>query len=375
MADIKINGNRPWDIVVRNPRFYERVLGDGLLGLGESYMDGDWDCKKLDELAYRAFSAKLDEQVRKLSWHDKLQGIRARITNMQTKRRSYEVGRKHYDVGNDLYELMLDKWMIYSCGYWRNGARNLDEAQEAKLDLSCRKIGLKANDSVLDIGCGWGGFLMYAAEKFQAKGVGISVSKEQVDYAKAKSKGMPVEIRFQDYRDPIVDEKGKPKKFDHVVSYGMVEHVGPKNYRAFMEVVAKHLNPQALFLLQTIGQPTSRITNDPWTHKYIFPNSQAPSIAQLARAAEGIFAVEDIHVFGTDYDKTVIEWYKNFTWNWDKIKNIRDESGNIKYDNRFRRMWNYGLLGVAGMFRSQNASLWQIVFSFGDIPGGYRSIR
>ncbi len=375
IADVKINGDRPWDMKVHNPRFYGRVLKGGELAIGESYMDGDWDTDQLAEWAYKVTSAKLDRQAVGLSWQEKLHGLQARIINMQSKYRSYQVGKEHYDVGNDLYEHMLDKRMIYSCGYWRDGAGNLDEAQERKLDLICRKIGLKKGDSVLDIGCGWGGFLIYAAERYGINGVGISVSKEQVDYGRARSRGLPIEILFQDYREPIMDPKGGERKFDHAVSVGMFEHVGSKNYQTFMEIIAMRLKPKGLFLLHTIGQPTSQKTNSSWTHKYIFPNSQIPSLAQITKASEGILNIEDVHVFGMDYYPTLLAWHKNFNNNWNILKNLRGKDGDTKYDERFRRMWNYYLLGAAGMVKSQQLSLWQIVFSRGDISSGYQSVR
>jgi cyclopropane-fatty-acyl-phospholipid synthase len=374
-ADIRVNGDRPWDITVHDSRFYRRLLADGSLGIGESYMDGDWDCEQLDEAACKIFRSRVYDRVRQLSWRDKLQGLQARAMNMQSRWRSFQVGQKHYDVGNELYEVMLGKSMAYACAYWRNGARTLDEAQEAKFDLICRKIGLAHGDSVLDLGCGWGTLLRYMAQLYSVNGVGVTVSKEQVQFANASNKGLPVSVFLQDYRDPILDAAGDARVFDHVVSVGFCEHVGPKNYRPLMEVADAHLKPGGLFLLHTIGQATSARTNDPWTHKYIFPNSQAPSIAQLAGAAEGIFAIEDIHVFGTDYEATTLAWHKNFNDHWNELKKLRTEDGSVKYDERFRRMWNFYLLCGAGLSRSQQATLWQVVFSRGDISGGYRSIR
>jgi cyclopropane-fatty-acyl-phospholipid synthase len=317
--------------------------------------------------------ANIDEVISQLSWSDKLQGLKARFMNMQSKRRSYTVAHKHYNVGNDLYQKMLDRRMVYSCGYWRKGAKNLDEAQEAKLDLICRKVGLKEGDTVLDIGSGFGSFLIYAAETYGASGTGVTVSEEQAQLARDLSSGLSVEILLQDYREPIVNRNGTLRTFDYVVSVGMFEHVGPKNYRTFMEVASNRIKLGGLLLLQTIGQPTSRVTNDRWTHKYIFPNSQAPSLAQLSKAAEGIFSIEDVHTFGLDYERTLMAWHKNFNDNWNALENIRNVGP--KYDKRFRRMWNYYLLCAAGMARSQRASLWQIVLSRADIVNGYCSIR
>src|SRR5262245_58523804 len=189
-ADIRVNGDRPWDITVHDARFYRRLLADGSLGIGESYMDGDWDCEQLDEAACKIFRSKVYDRVRQLSWRDKLQGLQARAMNMQSRWRSFQVGQKHYDVGNELYEVMLGKSMAYACAYWRNGARTLDEAQEAKFDLICRKIGLAHGDSVLDLGCGWGTLLRYMAQRYSANGVGVTVSKEQVQFANARNEGL-----------------------------------------------------------------------------------------------------------------------------------------------------------------------------------------
>ena len=256
---------------------------------------------------------------------------------------------------------MLDKRMTYTCGYWKN-ADNLDDAQEAKLDLVCRKIGLKSGQRVLDIGCGWGSFVKYAADKYGAQAVGITISKEQADYAKESCKGLPVEIRLQDYRS--INEK-----FDHIVSIGMLEHVGYKNYRTYMETAHKCLKDDGFFLIHVIGQNRSKIVNDPWLNKYIFPNAMAPSVKQLAIAMEGLFILEDWHTFAaTDYYKTIMAWYGNFVRNWPKIKN--------DYNEQFFRMWTYGLKVTAGAHLSgTKVSLWQIVLSKSGVPEGYISVR
>lgn len=357
-AGVKMGGDNPWDIRVRDERFYQKVLGGASLGLGESYMDCWWDCKALDQFFHRIFTAKLDKKVKiskRLLWNF----LKAKIINFQKKSRAFLIGEKHYDLGNKLYQNMLDKRMVYSCGYWKN-AKTLDEAQEAKLDLICRKIGLKQGMKILDIGCGWGGFAKYAVQKYKAKVVGITVSKEQADLAKQECEGLPVEIRLQDYRD--ISEK-----FDHIISIGMFEHVGYRNYRTYMEVVYKYLKDNGLFLLHTIGKNTKRAVIDPWIDKYIFPNSVIPSAEKIINSAKGLFTLEDWHNFGTDYDKTLMAWQRNFRNNWDKIKNI--------YDQRFYRMWSYYLLSCAGSFRARKNQLWQVVFSKKGVVGGYNSVR
>ncbi len=358
LADVHIDGHRPWDIRVRNQKFYERVLAGGSLALGESYMDGWWNCEALDQLFDRIMGAYLDKQAKKpvplLA-----AVIRARISNLQRRSKAYAIGRRHYDTGNDLFSVMLDKYMNYSCGFW-DKSKTLDEAQVAKLDLICRKMGLTAGMKVLDIGCGWGGFARYAAEKYGARVLGITVSRQQLDFARTFCRGLPVEIELLDYRE-------LKEKFDRIVSIGMFEHVGLKNYRTYMKVVHDCLASEGLFLLHTIAGNSSATSNDPWTNKYIFPNSILPSAKQITVAAEGVFALEDWHSFGPHYDTTLMAWYHNFQNGWDKLK--------AAYDQRFYRMWTYYLLSCAGSFRSRRNQLWQIVFSRKGIRGGYRSIR
>jgi len=359
LVGVKINGNNPWDIHVHNEKFYKRVLTEVELGMGESYMDGWWDCESIDQLIYRILREKLDQKVKKkLSLVIPLAlGI---IFNRQSKSRAYIIGEKHYDIGNDLFQKMLDKRMNYSCAYWKD-AKSLDEAQENKLELICKKLQLESGMKVLDIGCGWGAFGKYAAEKYGVEVVGITVSKEQVKLGKELCKGLPVEFRLQDYRSVT-------EKFDRIVSVGMIEHVGYKNYRTYMETAHKCLNDDGLFLLHTIGDIISVKTTDPWTEKYIFPNSMLPSIAQIAKSIEGIFVMEDWHNFGADYDKTLLAWYENFNKSWDEIKS--------NYSERFYRMWKYFLLSSAGSFRARNKNqLWQIVLSKNGVLGGYKSFR
>lgn len=358
LADVKINGNRPWDIKVHNEKLYNRVLAGGSLALGESYMDGWWDCEKLDQFFYKILSVNLDSKVyalRQLLWT----ALIARITNQQRKSKAYVVGEKHYDIGNELYKCMLDKRMNYSCGYWKN-AKNLDQAQEAKLDLICKKLKLKKGMKVLDIGCGWGSFAKFAAEKYKVKVVGITISKEQAKLAKEMCKNLDVEIRLEDYRK-------LKEKFDRIISIGMFEHVGYKNYRTFMKVTSSCLKNDGLMLLHTIAGNKSVKSVDPWISKYIFPLGMLPSAKQITKAYEGIFKLEDWHNFGKDYDLTLMAWHKNFNKNWDKLKKI--------YDNRFFRMWNYYLLCCAGSFRAHKNQLWQIVFSKINSQVGHDSIR
>ncbi len=358
LAGITIDGGNPWDIKVHNDDLYRHVLAWGSLGLGESYMAGWWDCDKLDEFFYRILRADLGRYIRK---NPALlaSAAGARLFNLQSKKRAFQIGERHYDTGNDLFTRMLDRHMNYSCGYWQNAA-SLDEAQEHKMELICRKLGLQAGMKVLDIGCGWGGLAKYAAEKYGAEVIGITVSREQAELARELCKGLSVDIRLQDYRD-------LNERFDRVVSVGMIEHVGCKNYRTYMEIVHRCLGEGGLFLLHTIGGNQSRASVDPWINRYIFPNGMLPSVRQLGQAVEGLFVMEDWHSFGADYDRTLMAWSDRFEKNWDALK--------ARYDEKFRRMWRYYLLSCAGSFRARKNQLWQIVLSRGGVPGGYRSIR
>jgi cyclopropane-fatty-acyl-phospholipid synthase len=357
-ADVRINSSRPWDMQVYNKDLYRRVLKYGLLGLGESYMDGWWDAKELDAFSYKTLRAKLDKKIPG-GWIIVTGVLIQSILNSQRLSKSFEVGERHYDIGNDLYKNMLDKRMVYSCGYWKN-TNSLDEAQEAKLDLICRKLQIEEGMKVLDIGCGWGGFAKFVSEKYGAIVDGVTVSKEQVEFARKSCRDLPVQIKLQDYRHI-------EGQYDRIISIGMFEHVGCKNYRTFMKVVNRLLSNDGLFLLHTIGRNSSVRSNDPWIEKYIFPNSMLPSIKQIGMSIENLLVMEDWHNFSTDYDKTLMAWFENFDLNWEKLKS--------KYSDRFYRMWKYYLHVCAGSFRARHFQLWQIVFSKKGVLGGYTSIR
>jgi len=356
-AGIAIDGSNPWDIHIRDERFFGRVLTDSSLGLGESFMDGWWECGRLDEFFCRLMPLQPEEFVNKKKLRFDI--LKAVVFNLASKSRAFTVGERHYDLGNELFRRMLDGRMVYSCGYWKN-ASHLDEAQEAKLDLTCRKLGLQSGDRVLDIGCGWGSFAGYAAERYGVSVVGITVSREQAALAREFCAGLPVEIRLQDYR-----EVNEP--FNCIVSIGMFEHVCYKNYRKYMEIVHRCLRDDGLFLLHTIGDSYSHITVEPWFGRYVFPNSMIPSMNQISEAAEKLFIIEDWHNFGSYYDPTLMSWFNNFDRNWDALHEL--------YDDRFYRMWKYYLLSSAGTFRSRCLQVWQIVFSKKGIPGGYAPVR
>jgi cyclopropane-fatty-acyl-phospholipid synthase len=359
-ADVRINGDRPWDMQMYDPSVYDRVLRDGSLGLGECYMAGLWDSDQLDETFTRLLSHDLDQRVHGLArlrflalWLSYV------LSNRQSRARAFQVGEHHYDIGNDVYTAMLDETLSYSCGYWAE-ADDLATAQQSKLDLICRKLGLREGQDLLDIGCGWGGLCRHAAAQYGARVTGITVSKEQARLAEERCAGLPVTIRLMDYRD-------LDGQFDHIASVGMFEHVGPKNYRTFFRTVSRLLRDEGLFLLHTIGDAATVSTPDPWIDRYIFPNGKTPSAQQMARALEGSFLIEDWHNFGQDYDRTLLAWWRRFDAAWPSLRS--------SYGDTFYRMWKYYLHSCAGFFRSRQGQLWQIVLTKRARRGTYRSVR
>ncbi|HHW77917.1 MAG TPA: cyclopropane fatty acyl phospholipid synthase [Xanthomonadaceae bacterium] len=359
-AGIRINGDASWDMRVLDDTVYRRVLVHGSLGLGEAYMDGLWEADRLDEFFHRLLRYDLNEKVG--GWRRwRLIGavLRHLLLNPQSPLRAFQVGEQHYDIGNDVFQAMLDPTMSYSCAYWAD-ADNLADAQRHKLELICRKLELRPGERLLDIGCGWGGLAHHAATHHGVEVVGITVSRQQFEFARRRCAGLPVRIEFQDYREI-------EGSFDKIVSVGMFEHVGPKNYPVYLETVRRVLADEGLFLLHTIGDYTTTRTTEPWIEKYIFPNGKLPSARQLTEALERRFVIEDWHNFGPDYDRTLMAWWANFDANWPRLRN--------RYDPRFYRMWKYYLLSCAGFFRARQGQLWQLVLSGRQRSAVYRSVR
>jgi cyclopropane-fatty-acyl-phospholipid synthase len=347
LADIQIGGTRPGDIRIHDRRFYERLLREASIGLGESYMDDWWETDALDVMIDKIVRADLKEKV-KGNWRLRALTVKAALLNLQTKDRASAAIAAHYDIGNDLYTRMLDERMNYSCGYWKGGATTLAEAQEAKLDLICKKLGLAPGMSVLDIGCGWGGFAGFAAERYGCTIVGVTLSKAQLALGSQKTRHLPVELRLCDYRDVT-------GTFDRVVSIGMMEHVGPKNHRDLMRVIDRSLAGDGIALVHTIGNNKSRTHGTAFVEKYVFPHAVAPSLAQLGASIEGLFVAEDVHNLAADYDPTLMAWWANFDRTYAEIAD--------RYDRRFYQMWKFYLLGAAGTSRARDAQLFQLVLT------------
>ncbi len=350
-ADIKIGGNRPWDIHIHNPLVFRRAITEGNLGLGESYIDGFWECDDLEEFMFRLISSKADEKiVAPVMFIGKWIG---KTYNLQRPSRAYTVGETHYNAGNDLFKAMLDQRLIYSCGYWKEAA-TLDEAQENKLCLIFNKLQLQPGMHLLDIGCGWGGAARFAAEHYKVSVTGITISTEQAKIAKEYCADVPVTIELIDYRK-------LQGSFDRIYSIGMFEHVGYKNYHNYFDLISRCLKPDGLTLLHTIGSNTPTTNGDAWSCKYIFPNSMLPAASQITKNYEGLFILEDWHVFSYDYSLTLKAWYNNFEKHWPLLQS--------SYSERFHRMWRYYLLSFSGAFRSRSIQLWQILLSKNGLPG------
>lgn len=364
-AGITIGGTKPYDIIVHDERFYDRIITKGSMGLGESYMDAWWDCEDLTGFIERIIRA--DIQTRGRRWRTIISLapyiLTMKLQDLNAQKKAHSIGHSHYDIGNDLYRAMLDQRLTYTCGYWRN-ACDLDTAQEAKFDLICRKLNLKEGMHILDIGCGWGSFMKYAAQKYKVSCVGVTVSQEQIKLGKKLCKNLPIEFRYSDYRDL------SGEKFDRIISIGMFEHVGVKYYETFFRKAHDLLSDDGLMLLHTIGNHYNTETTDEWIDKYIFPGGVIPSMEQITRAFQAHFIMEDWHNFGYDYMKTLEAWEKRVAIAWPELT-----LHNPKYDKRFQRMWRYYLLMCAGNFKSRDIQLWQIVLSPQGVVGGYESIR
>lgn len=357
-ADVEIGGQRPWDIHIHHPDTARRVLAHGSLGFGESYVDGWWDCAQIDVLVDRLLRAHLEEEAK--SPEALLLAIESRLFNRQSLARAWTVAREHYDLGNDFFAAMLDPRMVYSCAWWADDG-DLAAAQEAKLEMICRKLGLTPGMTLLDIGCGWGGLMRYAAERHGVRCTGITNSRRQAEWAEEQAAGLPVHVMLGDWRCLETDLDAR---FDRIASVGMCEHVGHANYRRFFETARAMLVPGGLFLLHTIGKNQRGRSVDPWIERNIFPNGELPSLGEIADACERLFVIEDVHNFGADYDRTLMAWHSRFADAWPVFSE--------RYGERFERIWRYYLLSCAGSFRARHNQLWQLVLSPDGVSGGYR---
>ena len=363
-ADVRFNGDRPWDLRVHNPQFYGALLQQGSLALGNGYVRGDWDCEQLDELICRLLRSDANRPLMLRARVAELARIlRDQLDNPQALRRAFVVGRRHYDIDPRVYAAMLDPQMVYSCGYWRH-ATCLAEAQDHKLRLICEKLELRPGMRLLDVGCGWGSLAAYACRHYGVEVVGITVSAQQASWIGEHLADLPIRVELCDYRQlPARD----PGLFDRIASVGMFEHVGRRNDHTFFRTLKRLLHPHGLALLHTIGSARTTNRTDPWIDRYIFPGGRLPSARQLTDGLEGHFLIEDWENFGRDYDRTLLAWWQNFENAWPRLE--------CDSSPEFFRFWRYYLLSCAGYFRSRQGQLWQLVLSRPERLATYQSWR
>lgn len=368
-ADLEIGGARPWDPQIHDERFFRRVVLGGSLGLGDSYVEGWWDCEDLGAFFRRLLPARARAR-RFLGLPGLVHGLRRRLLDLQTRRRARAVVDHHYDLPPALFETMLGSTMAYSCAYWRSGAgeaEGLDEAQRAKLDLVCRKLELSSDDRVLDLGCGFGSFSRYAAERYGCRIVAVTLSGSQARYAREFCAGLPVEVHHADYRDPSSWTGDQP--FSKVASIAMFEAVGRRSFRSYMELVDRVLAEGGRWLLHTIGDDVC--SSDPWLHRHIFPNGELPTHGQIEGAVEGLFEIHDSHEFGADYARTLAAWEERFRRGWQELSAA--DPG--RFDERFFRIWIYYLGCCRGAFLAADLYLWHVLFGREPAPRGYTPVR
>jgi cyclopropane-fatty-acyl-phospholipid synthase len=339
-AGVAVDGGRPWDIRVANPAFYRRALDGGSLAVGEAYADGWWEAERLDEFFHRVFKAGLHERLAPSPWS----GWRSLAGRLFGRR-----GRTHAPeaLGSDVFRAMLGRRMSGACAYWKD-ARALDDADEAALELACRKLELKAGMSVLDMGSGWGAFARYAAERHGVSVVGVDISQERVQLARELCKGLPVALRVQDYEEV----RGR---FDRVVSLGLMEHAGAGSCRAVMAAAARCLKADGVALIHTAARNRAAGPRERWPAAGVLLEDGAPALSRLAAAAEGLFVIEDVHNLGTHYAPTLLAWHENLARRWPGL------SG--RYGDRLYRTLTFGLLSTAGRFRARQGQLYQIVMT------------
>ena len=350
MADVRFDGQRPYDLDVHDRGLFSDLLQRGGLALGEGYVRGDWDCDDLPELIARLLRARYQLEANPLQGlREAWQRLREWMLNPQTLHRSFRVGRVHYDIDPRVYAAMLDARRIYSCAIWNDGD-TLDQAQERKLDLICRKLELQPGHRLLDVGCGWGGLLAYACEHYGVQGYGITISARQYAYIRDHHTHWPIEVLMADYRS--LPQLNQPR-FDRIVSVGMFEHVGPVNQGTYHRILRDCLLPDGLFLLQTIGHFVTTAQTDPWIERYIFPGGRLPAPSQLAQGVEGVFQLQSWENYGLHYERTLLAWWEKFSAHWPLLQGALSDE--------FYRMWRYYLLGCAGYFRSGHGQLWQLL--------------
>ena len=338
----RFGAGAPVRLTIHDGAFFARIATRGKLGLGESFTAGDWDADDLVaffELLLRNADAAAERHPRVR----RLFELRPRLQRRNGPLRSRRNIAYHYDFGNDLFALMLDETMTYSCAVFERPDATLAEAQRAKLERLCRLLELGPEDHVLEIGCGWGSFARYAAETRGCRVTGITISHEQAVFARERTRELPVEILEQDYR-------GVAGQYTKVVSVEMLEAIGADQFGTYFATIDRVLAPGGRAAVQTILVPDQRWdryrrTPD-WIERYIFPGCLIPSLESLTRAATrhsglGIYGVAEI---GEHYAETLRRWRASFHAH---IEDVR----RLGYDRRFERTWDFYLAFCEAAFR------------------------
>jgi len=336
-------------IIVNNDDFFNKSMTKGELGMAESYMDGDWTTPDLEKTLTELLinQEKLEKHIFSIKYL--VLGLNNYIATFLPNNTLDSVKdnvEHHYDIGNDLYSKMLGKHMQYTCAYYYKDDLTLDEAQYAKMELIAKKLNLKEGLTILDIGCGFGSLANHLATKYKVNVVGVTLSKEQIIYHEKHFKHPNVTIKYMDYRNVNVNDK-----FDRVYSIGMFEHVGNHNYKTYYDKCYDLLKDDGIMLIHTIGQTVGKSSD--FISTYIFPEGELPALPDLTKEYTNKWHLEDFQNFGLSYAKTLRAWNNNIG-DWSDLDN---------YDTRFRRMWEYYLLGCASNFQRKSIYLWQLVYT------------
>jgi cyclopropane-fatty-acyl-phospholipid synthase len=347
------DGQPVFTLCLNSKEGIKSALRNGALGMAEAYMDGEIDIDGNLQAFLKFESAPLYERM-KLSLREKIKFAVSLLITRNTVRGAKKNVKHHYDLGNDFYQLWLDPSMTYTCAYFTRYGDTLAQAQNNKHEHICRKLRLEPGMTLVDIGCGWGAMLVYAAQRYGVIGVGYTISEEQAKWAKENIKRLGLEdritIELKDYREA-------EGQFDRWVSIGMFEQIGKSFFDMFFSEITRILKPGGIGVLHTIGS-SEPYTNNPWIEKYIFPGGHLPQLGDLVDGMNGInlnpIDVEDLRLH---YGQTLDSWYANFN----RVENTVWEM----YGERFVRMWRFYLNGAAQGFKWGTLRLYQIVFSHG----------
>ena len=361
-AGIIVGGSNPQDLHVHDEGVYLRVMLNGSLALGEEHEKGNIEFNAIDEFFKKLMQKKVGAGIF-ARFSDAGFVLASKLKNLQTLTLAKKDVPQHYNLGNKLFSVMLKETMQYSCAYFGRGATELTGAQRDKMRMLCEKLRLKKGEKlrVLDVGCGFGTLAKFMAEEYGVEVVGITLSEEQAIYARTLCEGLPVDIRVLDWRE--IESLGQ---FDRIVSVGMFEHVGPKNYDVFIHLMYRALKQGGIFVLHTI---VGRGIPDRWVNKYIFSGGCLPRREQIRKAAM-IFLEWDWHEFGKDYAKTLKMWWENFVAGWKELV-----AADPRYDERFFRRWTYYLLMCSGLFAAERVGLVQIVYAKTPRSDDYEMVR